>query len=147
MHNVIRFERADGSVIPQSPSDTLQSSMTTTSTGGLATVAADLTNAYWRNLDAVHSWTRNVAFSGNTLRVTDSCSVAAGVRPVFQLQVPVLPVLQGDGSVLAGSLRIVPLLGVTVTWTAMAAPEFSQGYRIDFTSTAGCSFDFELHAQ
>ena len=147
VHNVLRFERADGSVIPQSASDTLQSAMTATSSGGMVTVNANLTNAYWRNTDTVQSWTRKFEFAGNTLRVTDACSVAAGVRPVFQVQVPVAPVQLADGSVRAGNLTIVPLQGVTATWTALAGAEFSRGYRIDFRPTSGCSFSMELRAQ
>lgn len=146
VHNVLRFERADGSVIPQSPSDTLQSTMATTSSGGVVTVNANLSNAYWRNTDTVQSWTRKFEFAGNTLRVTDVCSVAAGVRPVFQVQVPVAPVQLADGSVRAGNLTIVPLQGVTATWTAMSG-DFSRGYRIDFRPTSGCSFSMELRAQ
>lgn len=147
VHNVVRFERADGSSIPQSPSDTLQSSMQPTSSGGQLTVAADLTNAYWRDQTSVQSWTRTFEFVGNVLRVTDVCRVAAGVRPVFQLHVPTAPQLQTDGSVRVGQLTIVPLQGVTVSWTAMSASEFSQGYRLDFRPASGCSFKFELRAQ
>ena len=147
MHNVLRFERPDGSTIPQSPSDTVQSTMTTTTSGSMVTVVADLSNAYWRNSDAVQSWRRTFEFVDATLRVTDVCRVAAGVRPVFQLQVPVTPELQGNGSVRAGRLLIVSREDVQVTWTAMPAPEFSRGYRIDIRPVSGCSFNFELRAQ
>jgi hypothetical protein len=122
--------------------------MSVTNNGGTVTATADLTDIYASNNDAVHSWTRALQYSGDTLRVTDVCSVANGVQPVFQLQVPVQPVLQQDGSVIAGSLHIVPLQGVNPpTFTQMDAAEFSRGFRIDFTSTAGCSFDFQLQAQ
>ncbi len=147
MHNVLRFERADGSTIPQSESETLQSRMTTTSSSGMVTVAADLSNAYWRNSDAVQSWARNFEFVDTTLRVTDICRVAAGVRPVFQLQVPVQPVLMGNGSVRAGKLLIVPREGGVASWTALPSAEFSRGYRIEFRPATGCSFSFELRAQ
>lgn len=73
-------------------------------------------------------------------------AVAAGIRAVFQVQVPVPPLLQADGSFVAGHLHIVPLQGATATVVAMPAPEFSQGYRIDFVSTAGPSFVVELRA-
>ena len=102
-------------------------------------------------IDGAHSLriarTRTLELTGSVLRVIDACSVAAGVRPVFQLQVPALPVLQEDGTIVAGALRIVPLQPATVAWTAMAAPEFSRGYRIDITSAAGCGFSVELRPQ
>ena len=66
---------------------------------------------------------------------------------MFQLQVPNQPVQQADGSIVAGALRITPLQPVTATWTAMAAPEFSRGYRIDITSLAGCACSVELRPQ
>ena len=121
--------------------------MTTTTNGGMVSVAADLSNAYWRNRDAVQSWTRNFEFVDSTLRVTDVCRVAAGVRPVFQLQVPVLPVLLADGSVRAGRLLVLPREGAAISWAAMPAPEFSQGYRIELRPASGCSFSVELRAQ
>jgi hypothetical protein len=147
VHNVLRFERADGSIIPQSPSDTLASTMTSSSSADRLTITADLANAFWRSRDSVRSWTRTFDFFNNTLRVTDTCEVAPGVRPVFQLQVPVAPVQLSNGSIVAGNLLIRPLQGVEVAWKAMPVPEFSQGYRIDFRSTVGCSFSFELRAQ
>jgi hypothetical protein len=121
--------------------------MTYASAPGTMTVTANLGNAYSASSALVQSWTRTLELTGTVLRVTDSCSVAAGVRPVFQLQVPTLPVLQADGSIVAGALRIVPLQPVTATWTAMPAPEFSRGYRIDLTSAAGCAFSVELRPQ
>jgi hypothetical protein len=147
VHNVIRFERADGSTIGQNPSSTLQSSMTSSTTGGVLTVSADLGNAYSSNQALIQGWTRTLELSGTILRVTDACTVAPGVQPIFQLQVPAQPVLQPDGSILAGGLHIVPLQPVAVSFTAMAAPEFGAGYRIEMTTTMGCAFSVELRAQ
>ena len=92
VNNVIRFERSNGAIIPQNQSDTVQSSMNPLTAGGATTVSADLTNAYSANRDAIQSWTRTLQLSGDVLRVTDACSVATGVRPIFQLQVPAPPV-------------------------------------------------------
>lgn len=147
VHNVIRFERADGSTIPQSPSDTIASTMTLSSGSGGVSVNADLTNAYWRNRDTVQSWTRSLELSGTTLRVTDVCRVAEGVRPVFQVHVPVQPSLQGDGSVRAGDLQLVPRDTGAITWVAMPGPEFNRGYRIDIRPASGCSFSLELRTR
>lgn len=146
VHNGIRFERADGSVIAQSQDQDGESTMSYTSSGGALSVTANLSHAYWRDANSVQSWTRNLQYSGATLRVTDACTVANDVRPVFQINVPVRPVLQQDGSVTAGALRVVPLRGETATIVTMPAPEYSQGYRIDFRSSAGCSFDIQLNA-
>jgi hypothetical protein len=143
-HNTIRFERADGSVIAQNPSDTVQSTMTSTITaGGQVNASAELGNAFSRNATLVQRWTRNLEFAGDTLRIYDTSTVAPGVRAVFQLHVPVLPVLQTDGSLQAGNLRIVRLQGASYTVNALPA-EFSRGYRIDFTADAGNSFAIEL---
>jgi Glucodextranase, domain B len=145
-HNTIRFERPDGSVIPQSRNDSMQSSMTHALDNGQLTVNASLANAFSRHTEFVQQWQRRIEYVGNTLRVFDNYAVANGVRAVFQVQVPVQPVPQADGSIVAGNLRIVPLQGVTFAIHAMPAG-FRQGYRIDFVSTAGASFGIELRAQ
>jgi hypothetical protein len=163
LHNGLRFEKANGEVIEQVPSDAVQSTLTNPNTTGPLSVTADLSNAYWKDSNLVQQWTRQLEYSGDTLHVTDTCSVANDVTPIFQLHVPVQPVLQPDGSVVAGHLRIVPLQGV-------AAPAFLElktlppfpgfdpadpspkdfetiGWRISFTSSVGCSFSFQLNAQ
>jgi hypothetical protein len=146
-HNTIRFARADGSTIGQSQSDTLASTMTSTVNGGLTTITADLSNAFWRSTNLVQNWTRTFEYFGHTLRVNDSCTVASGVTATFQLHVPVQPVLQDDGSIRAGALVIVPLQALNVTFHSLADSEFSRGYRIEFTNPAGCFFNIELRAQ
>lgn len=142
-HNTIRFERADGSVIAQNPSETVQSTMTHTVSGGQVSVSADLRNAFSRNASLVQQWNRSLDYIGDTLRITDTCTVAAGVRPVFQLHVPVQPVLQADGSIMAGNLRIVRLQGATYT-VVPHGTGFNRGFRIDFVSQTGNSFAIEL---
>ena len=144
VHNVIRFVRS-GSTIEQNRSDSVQSTMTYATDGsGAVTVHADLANAYSNNAGAVLSWTRDLVFNGSSLRVHDACSVAFDVQPIFQLQVPTQPVLQPDGSLQAGALRIVALQPVTVNIVSLASAEFSQGYRIEFIVNTGCTFDVEL---
>ena len=146
VHNVVRFERADGSTVPQSASNTVQSTMTTTNSGRTVVVSADLSNAYWRNREAVQSWTRTIELLDTTLRVTDACRVGAGIRPVFQLHVPVAPEQLANGTVRAGRLLIVPRDAGAMSWTAMPAPEFTRGYRIDVRPASGCAFSLELRA-
>lgn len=113
----------------------------------MVTAAADLTSAFWRNREAVREWTRTVELVGTTLRVIDTCQVGAGVRPVFQLQVPVVPVQLANGTIAAGNMTIRSLQPATASWSAMPPDEFSRGYRIDLVSTVGCSFSVELRAQ
>ena len=151
VHNTVRFERADGTVIGQNPSDSVESTMTwaTNATGGV-TVTAQLANAFGGSGGLVQGWTRTLEYQGDVLRVFDECVVGSGVRPVFQLQVPVAPVVLPDGSLLAGNLRIVPLQAmshVVHDFAAADAAEFGQGYRIDFTSAAGTTFGVELRAE
>jgi hypothetical protein len=145
--NVIRFERPDGSVIPQDAGDTVASNLAPSSAGGITTAMADLTSAYSASGDSVHGWTRTLELSGDTLRVTDTCSIADGVRPVFQLHVPEAPAVQADGSIQAGRLRVVLKQPATAAFVAMDPAEYARGYRIDLRSSAGCSFAVELQAR
>jgi uncharacterized membrane protein YgcG len=64
--NVLRFDRG-GSAIPQNHS--VASATAQAQDGGEYDLHADLTNAYSNNASAVRSWTRDFAFSGNTLKV------------------------------------------------------------------------------
>jgi hypothetical protein len=148
VHNVIRFERPDGTVIPQNHSDTVQSTLVETSAGGTQAASANLSNAYSANSSLVQSWTRDIQLTGDRLRVTDQCTVAAGVVPVFQINVPVEPVRQENGEFFAGHLRITPLQPVSAwNFVQMAAPEFNGGWRIDLYAESGCAFSFELRGQ
>jgi hypothetical protein len=74
---------------------------------------------------------------GDLLRVHDRCVVAADVTPVFQLHVPVPPVVQGDGTIVAGALRVTPLQPVTINVVSMAGGDFSRGDRIELTAATG----------
>jgi len=146
VHNVIRFVK-NGATIPQNQSDTVKSSMTYTNNAGVVNVDADLSNAYSNNRSSILSWTRSLQFSGDVLHVHDSCSVAAGVQPIFQLQVPEPPIVQVDGSIQAGGLHIVPQQPANMTVVSLAGSEFSKGYRIDFVVGPSCTFDVDLQGQ
>jgi len=145
-HNNLRFIRSNGSTIAQRDSETVQSSMTYTDQGGLVRVNADLGNAYSNNRQLVVNWTRDLEFSGNTLAIHDVCTVGAGVTPIFQLHVPVQPVLQPDNTITAGALRIVPMHAVTTNFVQMA-DDHSKGWRVELRNSAGCEFRVELRAQ
>lgn len=146
VHNTLRFERADSSVIQQNRSDLVASTMTASQSGGVTTVVANLANAYSANAGSIQAWTRTVELSESTLRVTDECEVASGIRPIFQLQVPTEPVVQADGSIRAGRLLITLGQPATASFLAMNAAEFWRGYRIDLVPESGCAFDVTLYA-
>jgi hypothetical protein len=149
VHNVIRFAKvSDGSTIAQNMDDTHPSSLTFTETANGATVTASLTNAFSAHHTQVVSWTRTFTLNGDTLGIHDVCAVGAGIKPIFQLHVPVQPVLQGDGSITAGTLTIVPLLPVQSNWVAMHSvdSDFNSGWRIELTTASGCEFNVELRA-
>ncbi|HZT78198.1 MAG TPA: hypothetical protein VFA27_16200 [Vicinamibacterales bacterium] len=143
VNNIIRFQRANGDTIPQNQGDN-GSTMTPSTANGETTVTADLSNAYSDNRSAVQSWTRTLQLNGDVLRVIDSCTVASGVTPVFQVNVPVQPVPQQDGSIVAGHLRVIPRTPVTYQSVTLDPSEFTSAFRIDLTSTAGCAFDVQL---
>ena len=146
-HNTLRFELAGGDVVSQNQSATLASSMTPSHDNGATTVVADLTHAYSAHASSIQAWTRTLVLSGDTLRVTDACTVASGVTPIFQLQVPAAPVLQADGTILAGHLRVTPMAPVTAAFVPMNGAEFSRGFRIDLrAASGGCAFDVLLEA-
>jgi hypothetical protein len=136
--------------IEQNESACMESSMTYTNSGGAVHVHADLTHAYSSHPGDILSWTRDLEFSGDVLRINDTCTVADGVQAIFQLHVPNLPVLQADGSIQAGGLHIVPLLPMTVNVVQLAAgtPDVDvTSYLIEFTNSAGCAFTVELQAR
>ena len=73
VHNVLRFERPDGTTVAQSRSKSLRSTVATeTGPSGGVTLVADLSNVYFYNQAFVQHWTRRFEFQGDTLRVTDT---------------------------------------------------------------------------
>ena len=82
-HNTLRFERADGSVIGQSPSDTVQSSMAYTNAVTQLSLSADLANAYASNASLVQSLTRNLEYGVEGMRDYENCTLAKGVLAIF----------------------------------------------------------------
>ena len=167
-NNVVRFEKGapglNADVIEQSyPSS---SSMTPeTLPDGTVKIKANLNGAYSTRSSDVKEWKRDLEFQGNRLRVQDTCKVGTGVRAIFQLHVRARPVINPDGSVTAGSLRVQPGAGTQVDLvdmkiykrTIVEEPEegkkvtrivdvFNEGWRIDITNPAGCSFDVSMTA-
>jgi hypothetical protein len=145
-HNTIRFV-SGGNDIPQTENVAIASSMTYSDQAGVVIVDANLRNAFSANNALVQAWTRHLELEGNQLRVTDACTVAAGVTPVWQVHTPAQPIIQGDGSVLAGNLRITavtPAPSGNITILSIAGN--SPSYRVEIRNPSGCAFSVNLNA-
>lgn len=153
--NGLRFESAPGTVIAQNTYvDTSAPVMNIVSNASGLVMSADLSQAYSSNKTKVSKWTRQVTFQNSTLYVVDTCTVGSGVAPYFQVQVPALPVVQADGSIVAaGVLKIMPItpLAPTVKIEQMSAlnSDYSAGhYRVSLGLPVGaaCAFEVQLQA-
>jgi hypothetical protein len=161
--NVVRFEKpgplaGEPQVIGQD-FGTAPSSFETLP-GNLVKAHADLTPMYSNHATDVKSWKRDLEFQDNHLHVHDKCEVGASVTPVFQVNVPVQPVSNGNGILTAGKLEVAfnPAYSVRlVDMTSFNAPppldpeegdgiEFNSGWRIDLANPGACEFDVDLTA-
>ena len=148
VHNVMRFV-ASGATVPQNES---VSTRTVSDTSGVVQIDADLTPAYSRRSSQVSQWRRTLTYrrAQHELQVRDRFTVAAGVQAVWQLHVPAAPVVQSDGTIVAGNLRIIPVSPaapavVTRAMTSVSS-EFSAGHRIELTSPGATEFVVTLQA-
>ena len=149
VHNMLRFERSDPSTAQcQGPTndtvvhqcDNTRSSMDITQDASGTTFNLDLTPAY-RNNTYVQSWRRTLALRGRVLLVTDRYAVSAGTRAIFQLNLPVQPLVTGTTAT-AGRLqvRVLQPAGATLTGVNMRTvpgSDFSQGWRLDVSGGSG----------
>lgn len=149
VHNVVRFA-AGGATIPQNYSTNTK---TFSDSGAMLMIQQNLSNAYSRRAADVSAWTREFIYNraAHTLRVHDVCTVRAGVSAVWQLHTPVLPVVQGDGSIVAGNLRITPVFpaapAVQIVDMHALDNQFNAGYRIEISAGSSCEFIVNLAAQ
>jgi hypothetical protein len=121
---VLRFTQ-NGSIIPQREGTESVMTVNQLSANGDVDVTGNLTPAYAGN-PAVQSWTRNIKFSQRKLTVTDNFAVTSGTQVVFQLDVPVQPVVSGN-TITAGALKVRVVSPASPTINVV-----SQGkYRID----------------
>ncbi len=148
VHNVIRFA-AGGSTIPQNYST---STKTISDAGNTVTLQENLSPAYANRAADVSLWTRQLVYNrgAHSLAVHDVCTVAAGVSATWQLHTPTQPIVQGDGSIIAGNLRITPVLPaapvVTIVNMNALNNQFNSGYRIEFSAGQTCEFRVNLNA-
>lgn len=148
VQNIVRFD-ANGAPVRQ---NTTLLSKTVADSADTLQVTADLAPAYSRSAHLVSGWTRSLTYqrSLHKLVVHDTCTVAQGVQPVWQLHVPARPDVQADGSILAGRLRVRPLApaapAVTVVDMRTVSTDYTAGYRLELRAASGCEFKVELQA-
>jgi hypothetical protein len=113
-NNMLRFVQS-GSVIPQREGTEATMTVNSIGTNGDINVTGNITPAYAGN-SAISNWTRNVKFESalRKLTVSDTFSVSPTTQAIFQVNVPVAPVVSGN-TVTAGSLRIKVLSPATPT--------------------------------
>lgn len=131
-HNLVRFVRG-GATVPQRRGTT--STMTAARVGGRIRIDAELSAAY-SPADGVDGWTRRLWLDGTGLLVLDQVDVDGDVEAVFQVNVPLEPVIAG-GVATAGELTVVPILPADATftvvdWEAVDPSEYTGGgYKIE----------------
>jgi len=141
-NNVVRFVH-DGNTIRQTQPST--SDMTFTSNGSSVQASGDLTPAFGGDPN-VSFWQRGIDFTGGILTVTDNFSVTSGTQAIFQVNVPVQPVISGHTAT-AGALRITVVEPADATlsavdWTTVDG-DYSSGWRIDVVGS-GSQFVVQL---
>ncbi|GMU66549.1 MAG: hypothetical protein AMXMBFR36_28230 [Acidobacteriota bacterium] len=135
-HNLVRFVRG-AATVPQRRETT--STMTAARVGGRIRIDADLSAAYLP-ADGVDAWSRRLWLDGNGLLVLDQFTIDGDVEAVFQVNVPVEPVI-ANGIATAGNLRVVPILPEDATmsvvdWQAVDPSEYTGGgFKIEIRGT------------
>jgi hypothetical protein len=144
LHNIVRFEKKDGTPIAQaSPARSLL--MSVEDTGGVLTLVADLTPAY-APTPGVKKWHRRLTFDGRRVVVKDSCDLDPSLTPVWQVNVPAKPRVRGD-TVFAGDLAVRPVTPKQpevklVDWSPLNPREYLGGWRVELRG--GSEFEVEL---
>jgi hypothetical protein len=135
VHNLVRFVQ-NGTTVRQREGTT--SSMVVTPIAGGVSVDANLTPAF-NGSAAVTNWRRQLTFANRQLVVHDTFATAAGVQAIFQVNVPVPPVVNGRNAT-AGALtmHVTQPADATITvldWHSVDAGEYNSGYRLDVRGT------------
>ena len=145
VHNVVRFMR-NGAPIRQREPSTSSMQVVHGDAPGEVHASADLSAAYAPGA-GVQSWKRTVDFAGRKLVVRDTFAKTADTQAVFQVNVPVKPVIDGREAT-AGRLRIRVLSPEDATlgaldWSTLDQAEFRSGWRVDVQGS-GDGFVVEL---
>ena len=163
VQNVLRFERSNTAPLQcaNDPANDVVvhqcqpsvSSMTVTHAGadGSVRATADLTAAYTPprpdiQTRYVQSWIRDIDFDASGLIVHDTFQASAGVTAVFQVNVPVQPVVNGRRAT-AGELTIdvvepADAVLTVIDWRSQGS-DFASGWRIDVRGS-GSEFLVEM---
>jgi hypothetical protein len=146
VHNVVRFVRNGSNIRQREPSTSRMDITRMDAATGEVHVRADLSAAYAKGA-GVESWQRELDFVGGQLKVHDTFSKSADTEAIFQVNVPVQPVITGREA-RAGRLRlkvIQPEDAVlkVLDWSSLDKAEFRSGWRIDATGS-GNTFLVEL---
>jgi len=138
VNNLVRFNKADGTLIPQRSGTTSTMTVTPGSSGAIE-ANANLTSAYGSGSN-VTSWTRDINFADHSLTVHDRYAVTGGASGTFQINVPTRPTISGN-TITAGGLTIHVHTPVNPTITlvdwAQADSDYNSGWRIDIGGGAG----------
>ncbi|MGE0762771.1 MAG: hypothetical protein AB7N80_05790 [Bdellovibrionales bacterium] len=135
--NIVRFVQ-NGNLVPQREGTTSTMVVNQMAPTGELDVTANLTPAYGANAP-VQNWVRNVRFAARRLTVTDQFALGANTQGIFQVHVPVQPVVNGN-VVTAGALRITVLSPANPTITVVNQGRFrvdiaggTVGYTVELT--------------
>lgn len=146
VHNVVRFVRNGTNIRQREGTTSLMKVTRIDQATGELQVSADLTPAYAPGA-GVQSWKRAIDFAGRRLTVRDTFATSADTQAIFQINVPVNPVLDGRQAS-AGKLRVKVISPEdarlsSLEWSTLDAAEFRSGWRIDVQGS-GNEFVVEL---
>ena len=137
--NVVRFVHGGSNVI-QREGTTSTLTIHSQNANGSVNATANLTPSFGAG-SPVQNWTRNINFQtpSRSLTITDNYSVDSGTSAIFQVNVPVQPIVNGN-VITAGALtiRVVTPSSPTINilnWSQTSG--FNSGYRIDITGASG----------
>ena len=146
VQNVVRFERNGQTIRQREPStSTLEIRSIDAGTGEIH-ASADLGAAYAAD-SGVRSWKRDVDFVAGRLTVHDRISKGADSEAIFQVNVPVKPVIEGREA-RAGRLHVKVIKPEDarlslLEWSSLDSAEFRSGWRLDVRGS-GDEFVVEL---
>lgn len=143
--NVLRFNRANNSLIPQTYGEAVMSSNTNDSDGNFYAIAT-LTNIM--NDSSIELWRRDMVFQSGVLNILDRYTVNSGTTATFQICTPTLPVLNGN-VLTVGDLQVImfdPYLPtVNIVDMTLFNADFNSSYRVDIGAGEG-RYEIELRS-
>ena len=146
VHNVLRFVRNGTTIRQREPSTSSMQVTRMDAATGEVHARGDLSAAYAKAA-GVNSWQREIDFVGGQLTVHDTFSKTADTDAIFQVNVPVQPVINGRearaGRLLIKVIQPEDAVLSTLDWSSLDKAEFRSGWRID-AKGSGDTFLVEL---